>query len=156
PLWRTLINLGYVDTHQLSQVLGLATVAQEKTVATEEPESRKAKKPAAKAPAPSPASGASALLGKDDAFKNMSGVDVVEAVIESAVKSRATDIHLDPQEDRMRVRFRIDGMLYDVIKLPLDVVPEVISRFKVLGGMDITQHRHSQDGHFVHEMDGAE
>src|SRR2546422_754771 len=59
---------------------------------------------------------------------------------------------MDPQEEHLRVRFRIDGMLYDILQLPVKIVPEVVSRFKVLGGMDITQRRHSQEGHFVREV----
>jgi len=153
PLWRTLINLGYVDTHQLSQVLGLATVAQDRDVTgAEEHQAFDSRKPRKTGPA----AAAQSILGKPELIKNMSGVDVVEAIIDSAVKSRATDIHLDPQEDHMRVRYRIDGMLYDVLQLSLDIVPEAISRFKVLGGMDITQHRHSQDGHFVRMVDNSE
>ncbi len=78
-----------------------------------------------------------------------SAVDLVEVIMESAANSRATDIHFDSQEDGLRVRFRIDGELYDVIDLPKEVEPGVISRIKILCNMDITNTRTPQDGHFT-------
>ena len=59
----------------------------------------------------------------------------------------ATDIHLDPTEDGLRVRLRVDGMLHDMVRLPARVTPNVISRIKLMAGMDITERRYAQDGH---------
>jgi type IV pilus assembly protein PilB len=156
PLWRTLIDLGYVNTQQISDVLGIRATAKEKAAPTQGQVERKARKPGDQSQAESKSTQAAAVLIRPEMIQKMTAVEIVEMVVDSAVKARATDIHMDPQEEHMRVRYRIDGMLYDVMQLPLRTVPEVISRFKVLGGMDITQHRHSQDGHFVRVVDGTE
>lgn len=73
---------------------------------------------------------------------------IVSTILEYAVKSRASDIHLEPQEDRVRVRYRIDGILYERLSLPLGVREAVISRIKILSGMKIDEHRTPQDGRF--------
>jgi type II secretory ATPase GspE/PulE/Tfp pilus assembly ATPase PilB-like protein len=78
-----------------------------------------------------------------------SAMELVGALIESATKTRATDIHFDPQEEKLRVRYRIDGALYDIIELPRRVEPAVLSRLKILSNMDITNTRTPQDGHFM-------
>ncbi len=73
---------------------------------------------------------------------------IVSTILEYAVKSRASDIHLEPQEDRVRVRYRIDGILYERLSLPLGVSEAVISRVKILSGLKIDEHRTPQDGRF--------
>jgi type IV pilus assembly protein PilB len=73
---------------------------------------------------------------------------IVSTILEYAVKSRASDIHLEPQEDRVRVRYRIDGILYERLSLPLGVSEAVISRVKILSGMKIDERRTPQDGRF--------
>ena len=74
-------------------------------------------------------------------------VKLVSTIIKGAVNSGATDIHLDPQEPEMRVRYRIDGILHDVMSIPPDIENAVISRVKILADVDITETRHPQDGH---------
>lgn len=73
---------------------------------------------------------------------------IVSTILEYAVKSRASDVHLEPQEDRVRVRYRIDGILYERLSLPLGVSEAVISRVKILSGLKIDEHRTPQDGRF--------
>lgn len=73
---------------------------------------------------------------------------IVSTILEYAVKSRASDVHLEPQEDRVRIRYRIDGILYERLSLPLGVREAVISRIKILSGMKIDEHRTPQDGRF--------
>jgi len=73
---------------------------------------------------------------------------IVSTVLEYAVKSRASDVHIEPQSDRMRVRYRIDGILYERLSLPIGVRESVISRIKILSGMKIDEHRTPQDGRF--------
>lgn len=75
-------------------------------------------------------------------------------IIDEAVKARASDIHLDPQEDRLRVRYRIDGTLYDTLSLPLATAIPLISRIKVLANMNIADHHRPQDGQFSIETRG--
>ena len=73
---------------------------------------------------------------------------IVATVLEYAVTSRASDVHIEPLEDRVRVRYRIDGILYDRLSLPKTVQEAVISRIKVLSEMKIDEHRTPQDGRF--------
>jgi general secretion pathway protein E len=73
-------------------------------------------------------------------FTTVTDAPVAQAlvlIIDEAVKSRASDIHLQPQEDRLRVRYRIDGTLHDAISLPVATSGPLISRVKVLAAMNI-------------------
>ncbi|MFO8143795.1 MAG: GspE/PulE family protein [Dehalococcoidales bacterium] len=69
-------------------------------------------------------------------------------IIEEAVRSPSSDIHIEPQEDRVRVRYRIDGTLNDMMSLPLSIHRAIISRIKILADMNIADHHHAQDGQF--------
>lgn len=73
---------------------------------------------------------------------------IVSTILEYAVTSRASDVHIEPQEDRIRVRYRIDGILYDRLSLPKNVQDAVISRIKILSELKIDEHRTPQDGRF--------
>jgi len=73
-------------------------------------------------------------------------VKLVHAMLLQAVKQRASDIHLEPNETGVRVRFRIDGVLYERANLRLDVREGIASRIKVMGRMDIAERRLPQDG----------
>lgn len=73
---------------------------------------------------------------------------IVATILEYAVTSRASDVHIEPQEERIRVRYRIDGILYDKLSLPRNVQEAVISRIKILADMKIDEHRSPQDGRF--------
>ena len=72
----------------------------------------------------------------------------VNELIESAVLSRATDIHLEPKEGELQARFRIDGILHNVPSYPLELASPMTSSIKVLSDMDITERRKPQDGTF--------
>jgi len=69
-------------------------------------------------------------------------------IIDEAVKARASDIHLQPSEDKLRVRYRIDGTLHDMFFLPLVTLMPLISRIKILANMNIADHHRPQDGQF--------
>jgi general secretion pathway protein E len=69
-------------------------------------------------------------------------------LIEEAVKARSSDIHIEPEEDRLRVRYRIDGILHEVTSLPIGAHGPLVSRIKILGGMNIADPRRPQDGQF--------
>jgi len=69
-------------------------------------------------------------------------------LVEEAVKSRASDIHIEPEVDRLRVRYRIDGILHEVTSLPVGAHGPLISRIKILAGMNIADPRRPQDGQF--------
>ena len=74
-------------------------------------------------------------------------VKLVNLVIVKAVEQKASDIHIEPQEKSVRVRYRIDGVLQEVMKLPKNIQPSVLSRFKIMASMDIAENRVPQDGH---------
>ncbi len=73
---------------------------------------------------------------------------IVSTILEYAVKSRASDIHIEPQEQMTRVRYRIDGILHERLDLPRSVNEAVTSRIKILSGMKIDERRIPQDGRF--------
>jgi type IV pilus assembly protein PilB len=79
-------------------------------------------------------------------FKDSPFVKMVDLIIKNAIKRGASDVHIEAQENQVRVRNRIDGVLQDSIKLPKWTQPIIISRIKVLGGMDIAEKRLPQDG----------
>ena len=72
----------------------------------------------------------------------------LDLIIQQAVRDRASDIHLEPMAGRLRVRYRIDGILHEVNSLPLRAQPELASRIKILAEMDVTRSRQPQDGQF--------
>lgn len=81
---------------------------------------------------------------------------IVSTILDYAVTSRASDVHIEPQEDRIRVRYRIDGILYDRLSLPKSVQEAVISRIKILSNMKIDEHRSPQDGRFNFKVENQE
>jgi len=72
--------------------------------------------------------------------------DMLNFIISNAIQDDATDIHLEPLENMLRVRYRIDGVLYHKTDLPLFIAPNLISRLKALCGLDISDRRRHQDG----------
>jgi len=82
--------------------------------------------------------------------------NVVNTILEFAMKSRASDVHIEPQEDKTRVRYRIDGIMYERLVLPKEIHDAVISRIKILAGMRIDEKRVPQDGRFSFKADEQE
>jgi len=72
---------------------------------------------------------------------------LVDLLLERAFEISATDIHFDPRDDGLHVRVRVDGILHDVLTIPSANTSQVVSRLKLMGGMDITERRVCQDGH---------
>ena len=87
------------------------------------------------------------LAVKDEAAER-SAVRLVERIIARAASEGASDIHLEPMPEHLRVRFRVDGTFRDIAHLLPALTPAVIARIKVLAGMDIAEHRLPQDGRF--------
>jgi type IV pilus assembly protein PilB len=81
-------------------------------------------------------------------------VQVVQMIITQALRDRASDIHIEPRPDHVRVRFRIDGALHDVLQLPASMAPAIASRLKILAGMNIVERRRPQDGQISTEVEG--
>ena len=83
-------------------------------------------------------------------------VRAIDLLIKQAVRDRASDIHVEPQEDRLRVRYRIDGILHEIMNLPLSVHPPLISRVKIMAGLNIAERRRPQDGQITFDMGDRE
>ncbi len=91
--------------------------------------------------------------GEEVEFKSVTATDApvakaLKLMIDEGVKTRASDIHLEPQEDKMRIRYRIDGILHDTFSLPLMTAAPLVSRIKILANMNIADHHRPQDGQF--------
>lgn len=76
---------------------------------------------------------------------------LVDTIIEYAYDDQASDIHLEPTETNLIVRFRLDGILNDVLKLPLDLHSRISSRIKIASGLRTDEHAKAQDGHLEHK-----
>jgi type IV pilus assembly protein PilB len=90
--------------------------------------------------------------------KVMAGGDVpvvrlVNQIIKEALLDRASDIHFEPFEKDMRVRYRVDGVLHEVMRLPKSARPEITSRIKIMADMNITERRRPQDGRIQLRVD---
>lgn len=89
---------------------------------------------------------AAATSNEDYSINEKPAVLLVNQIINQAVKVGASDVHIEPQEKFTRVRYRIDGVLHEIMQQPLKFHPLVSSRIKVMGGMDIAERRIPQDG----------
>lgn len=81
---------------------------------------------------------------------------LVSSIIDGAIDSRASDVHIEPQESDVRVRYRIDGTLRTALNIPASAQQEVISHIKIMADMDISEKRMPQDGHMITRRDGKE
>jgi type IV pilus assembly protein PilB len=81
-------------------------------------------------------------------------VQIVDLIIAQGVEERASDIHIEPQQNHLRVRFRIDGVLHDATRLPVTLAAPIASRLKLLASLDIVDKRHSQDGQIQTTVEG--
>jgi len=81
---------------------------------------------------------------------------IVSTIIEFSIKSRASDIHIEPEENRTKVRYRIDGILQEKLSLPKSIHEALVSRIKILSEMKIDEKRIPQDGRFNFKVDGEE
>lgn len=73
----------------------------------------------------------------------------LNTILEYAVNSRASDIHVEPREKDLRIRFRVDGVLRETMRLPKTIEPALVSRIKILSNLKIDEHRVPQDGEFT-------
>lgn len=83
-------------------------------------------------------------------------IKLVSAIISEAVKSRASDIHIEPMKDRVRVRYRIDGVLRELMTQKISLQPAMVSRIKVMAKLDIAERRRPQDGRIPVCINGRE
>ena len=80
----------------------------------------------------------------------------VNTIMEYAAKARASDVHIEPREKSVKVRYRIDGVLHDTMNLPTHILPALVSRIKILSNMKIDEHRIPQDGRFNIKVDNRD
>ncbi len=83
-------------------------------------------------------------------------VRVVQTILTQGLRDRASDIHIEPQGERVRVRYRIDGALHEVLDLPGSIGPALVSRIKIMGGMNIVERRRPQDGQIAVTLEGRD
>lgn len=83
-------------------------------------------------------------------------VQLVKGMIEQAVRQRASDIHIEPMERQVRIRYRIDGALYEKAVYNIRLLPAMVARIKIIGGMDISEKRKPQDGRITQVVDRRE
>ena len=91
-----------------------------------------------------------------DDINNSPIVQLVKTMIEQAVRQRASDIHIEPMEKQVRVRYRIDGALYEKATYNISLLPALVARVKIIGGMDISEKRKPQDGRITQVVDRRE
>ena len=92
----------------------------------------------------------------EDSVSNSPIVKLVNSMIEQAARQRASDIHIEALEQMVRVRFRIDGSLYEKFTYDIHLLPAIIARLKIIGGMDISEKRKPQDGRITYVVDHVE
>ena len=83
-------------------------------------------------------------------------IDIVNMMITQGLRDRASDIHIEPQKEYLRIRFRIDGVLQDVAHLPIATGAALSSRIKIMADMNIVERRRAQDGQISLNVDGRE
>ena len=93
--------------------------------------------------------GSENVLRQKDSVEEEPIVRLVNSIILRAVIEEASDIHLEPQEDGLRVRLRIDGILQELFSPPKNIQPQIISRIKIMASMDISEKRLPQDGRIL-------
>ena len=93
------------------------------------------------------------MRADNEEVQNSPIVILVSSMIEQAARMRASDIHIEPLETRIRVRFRIDGVLMEHSTYPANMLSAIAARVKIIGGMDISEKRKPQDGRITHIVD---
>lgn len=94
--------------------------------------------------------------GEDEDVNNSPIVVLVKTMIEQAARQRASDIHVEALQNKVRVRYRIDGALYEKMTYDIHLLPAIIARLKIIGGMDISEKRKPQDGRITIIVDRKE
>ena len=94
--------------------------------------------------------------GAEDTVADSPIVIMVRNMIESAARQRASDIHVEALETKVRIRYRIDGALFEQITYDIGMLPAIIARLKIMGGMDISEKRKPQDGRISIVVDRVE
>lgn len=94
--------------------------------------------------------------GESEEVKQAPIVRLVNQIIEQAVHKRTSDIHFEPLENQLRIRYRVDGVLQEAMRHDLSLLPAMVARIKIVGGMDISEKRKPQDGRMTQIVDRQE
>jgi type IV pilus assembly protein PilB len=139
PYWRVILNLNLCSAEMLQAVLAGRQGDRSNSAA-----------------ASKPGAGLAIRQILTDALTQADVPNLVDQTLEQAVLARATDVHLDPVDERkLRVRLRIDGQLHEVLRIPGHMSGPVVSRIKLLAGLDIVEKRDAQDGHIIVQVAGT-
>ncbi len=111
--------------------------------------------PGVEAPPSSIQAGVPEEVGHDDMESSSEIARLVQSMIEAAARRGASDIHVEPERDHVRIRVRVDGILHETNKHPFAQHSAIISRMKVQAGLDIAETRRAQDGHFSQVVGGT-
>lgn len=95
-------------------------------------------------------------INLEDEINNAPIVQLVNKIIEQAVRQRASDIHIEPMEYQVRIRYRVDGVLKVVMNYGTELLSAITTRIKIVGGMDISEKRKPQDGRITQVVDRNE
>ncbi|MFH1207735.1 MAG: GspE/PulE family protein [Patescibacteria group bacterium] len=90
----------------------------------------------------------------DESGRELPATRIIDTILEYAYQNKASDIHIEPHEKKVIIRYRIDGILHDVVTLPKDVHPFIITRIKIIARLRTDEHRAAQDGRFDFLADG--
>ena len=93
---------------------------------------------------------------EDESLSNAPIVKLVKQTVEQAVRKRTSDIHIEPMETRLRIRYRVDGVLQEEMMHDISIHSAMIARIKIISGMDISEKRRPQDGRATFVVDGQE
>ena len=95
-------------------------------------------------------------IDEEEDLKSAPIVKLVNTILEQSVRYRSSDIHIEPFEKRVRVRFRIDGRLKEIMDYEITLLPAIVARIKIIAGMDIAEKRKPQDGRISFKVDRKE
>ena len=88
----------------------------------------------------------------EEAAKDVPIVAIVDSFMSYAISLRASDIHIEILEDTILIRYRVDGVLHEIARIPKEVYPAIVARIKLLGGLKIDEHLKPQDGRFRYQV----
>lgn len=87
-----------------------------------------------------------------EAAEDLPIVAIVDNLLSYAISSRSSDVHFEALDDAILVRFRIDGVLHEIIRMPKEIRPAVVARIKILSNLRVDEHTHPQDGRFRYKI----
>jgi type IV pilus assembly protein PilB len=94
------------------------------------------------------------MMGEKEVAEELPIINIVDGILAYAISLNASDIHIEVLKDVVLVRFRIDGVLHEMMRIPKEVQPAIVARIKLLAGLKIDEHRKPQDGRLRYEALG--